>query len=202
METDVELRDLAAPAFRHALPALLEIYAAAMDPPREQLAGRRLIMEQHAQNPRFTSVVALTADDSPVGFGYGFHGHNGQWWHDVVTSGLRARSPDAERHWFTDAFEIAELHVVPQWQGRGIGRRLLERLTAARGERTAVLSTHTGPTAAHGLYTSYGFTDVLTGFYFPGSPHQPYTIMAVRLPLRERGSRRPVRRARAWLWPG
>ncbi|MBB4930853.1 ribosomal protein S18 acetylase RimI-like enzyme [Lipingzhangella halophila] len=202
METDVELCDLAAPAFRHALPALLEIYTAAMDPPREQLTGRRTIMEQHARNPRFTSVVALAPSGSAVGFGYGFHGQSGQWWHDVVTSGLRTRAPGAERRWFADSFEIAELHVLPESQRRGIGRRLLERLTAARRERTAVLSTYTGPTAAHGLYTAYGFTDVLTEFYFPGSPYQPYTIMAARLPLRERGGQRPARRARAWPWTG
>ncbi len=198
---DVELCDLAAPAFSHALPALLEIYTAAMDPPRNQLGGRHTIMEQHAHNPRFTSVVALDSG-SAVGFGYGFHGQDGQWWHDVVTEGLRVRAPGAHRRWFANAFEIAELHVVPQWQGNGIGRRLLRRLTAARSERTAVLSTYTGPTAAHGLYRSSGFTEVLSEFYFPGSPEQPYTVMAARLPLRERGARRLARKVRAWPWPG
>ncbi|WP_046470954.1 GNAT family N-acetyltransferase [Allosalinactinospora lopnorensis] len=198
METDIELCDLAAPAFLHALPALLEVYAAAMDPLRKQITGRRTIMGQHARNPRFHSVVALApGDTAALGFAYGFHGQGGQWWHDVVTDELRARDPTAEQRWFSDSFEIAEIHVLPEWQGRGIGRRLLERLTAVRGERTAVLSTYTGPTAAHSLYRSYGFTDVLPEFYFPGSPHQPYTIMAARLPLRARGRRRSARRSRA-----
>ncbi|ASU83364.1 GNAT family N-acetyltransferase [Nocardiopsis gilva YIM 90087] len=202
MQTDTELWELAAPAFVHALPALMEIYAAAMDPPQDQLGGRKVIMEQHSRNPGFQSVTAVDASGGAVGFAYGFHGQRGQWWHDVVTQALRARDPSAERRWFRDSFEIAEVHVHPDHQGRGIGRRLLYRLTAARAERTAVLSTHSGPTVARGLYTSCGFVDVLTDFRFPGSPHQPFAIMAARLPLRERGAARSRGRSRVWRWTG
>nr|WP_221308614.1 GNAT family N-acetyltransferase [Nocardiopsis mwathae] len=194
--------DLAAPAFVHALPALMDIYAAAMDPPRDQLAGRQVIMEQHSRHPGFRSVTAVEAGGDAVGFAYGFHGRRGQWWHDVVTQALRVRDPAAERRWFRDSFEIAEVHVRPERQGRGIGRRLLYRLTAARTERTAVLSTHAGATVARGLYTSCGFVDVLSDFRFPGSPQQPFAIMAARLPLRVPGSARFRGRSRVWRWTG
>ncbi|MFC7330336.1 GNAT family N-acetyltransferase [Marinactinospora rubrisoli] len=184
MQTEIDLWELAAPAFVRALPALLEVYRAAMDPPRDQLTGRRAIMERHAGHPRFRSFTAVrTSDGNAVGFGYGFHGRHGQWWHDVISDELRRRDPEAERRWFGDAFEIAELHVLPEWQGRGIGRRILEALTADRPEPTAVLSTHSGPTRAQALYRSCGFTEVLTDFRFPGSPDQPFTIMAAPLPL-------------------
>ncbi|MDA8371869.1 MAG: GNAT family N-acetyltransferase [Nocardiopsaceae bacterium] len=216
MHTEIELWEPAAPVFVHALPALLEIYAAAMDPPSEQLPGRRAIMEHHAGNLGFRSVMAIApASEDPVpadhgdatgttavGFAYGFHGHSGQWWHDIVTGELHTRDPAAERRWFADSFEIAEVHVRPGHQGRGIGRRLLERLTAARGERTAVLSTHTGPTVARGLYRSCGFTDVLPEFYFPGNPGRPFAIMAAPLPLRARDRRRSAGISRVWPWTG
>ncbi|RCV55267.1 GNAT family N-acetyltransferase [Marinitenerispora sediminis] len=196
MQTEIELWELAAPAFVRAVPALLEVYRAAMAPPGDQLTGRRAIMERHAGHPRFRSFTAVrTADGSAVGFAYGFHGQRGQWWHDVVSDALRLRDPDAERHWFTDSFEIAEVHVRPEWQGRGIGRRMLEALAAERPELTAVLSTHSGPTRARALYHSCGFTDVLTDFRFPGSPDQPFTIMAAPLPLPAGGSRRSAGRS-------
>ncbi|MFB9801328.1 GNAT family N-acetyltransferase [Streptomonospora salina] len=201
--SEIELWELAAPAFLHALPALLEIYTAAMEPPAEQIPGRCSIMREHARQPRFGSVVALPrGGGDAAGFAYGFHGAGGQWWHDVITAELDRRGPGAGRHWFADSFEVAELHVLPGRQGRGTGRSLLEALTGVRKERTAVLSTPAGPTAARGLYRSCGFVDVLPEFRFPGSPHRPFTIMAAPLPLPAGGPRRPAGRSRAWLWTG
>lgn len=196
--------DLSAPAFARAVPALLEVYAAAMSPPADQLTGRRTVMERHSALPGFFSVTAVAEDeaDGAVGFAYGFPGRRGQWWHDVVTAAVREHDAASERRWFAASFEIAEVHVHPRWQGRGIGRELLRRLTAERAERTAVLSTHSGTTRARSLYRSYGFVDVLSGFYFPGSVHQPFTIMAAPLPLREHRSPRGAGRAPGWLWTG
>ncbi|WP_246062129.1 GNAT family N-acetyltransferase [Haloactinospora alba] len=203
MSTGVELRYLAAPAFLRALPALVDIYMNAMAPPADHAAGRRAIMEHHAQYPRFHAVVAVsTGNGTAAGFAYGFRGQRGQWWHDSVLQELLTRAPSEEHQWFSNPFELAELHVHPSWQGHGVGRSLLERLAAVRSERTAALSTHSGATAAHRLYRSCGFTDVLREFYFPGNPHQPFTVMSARLPLRERGSRKAAHRSHGWLWTG
>ncbi|GLU46046.1 GNAT family N-acetyltransferase [Nocardiopsis ansamitocini] len=183
METEIEMWELAGPAFVNAVPALMEIYYAAMSPPPDQLSGRQAIMRQHADYPRFHSVTAVTGRGEAVGFAYGFHGAPGQWWHDVVSAELGGSDPAGARHWLGDSFEVAEVHVLPAWQGRGVGRAVLHRLTSGRRERTAVLSTHTGPTPARGLYSSFGFTDVLAEFYFPGSPGRAFAIMAAPLPL-------------------
>lgn len=202
METDIELCDLVAPAFARAVPALMRIYTAAMDPPPQQYEGRTAIMRHHSRNPRFHSVVALR-EGRAVGFAYGFRGGPGQWWYDVVTDELRRRGRRAAAaRWFSDPFEVAEVHVHPDEQGRGIGRRVLERLTAERAERTAALSTHVGPSPARNLYRSCGFVEVLGEFRFPGSPDQPFSVMAARLPLRGRGRRRSHDRSRAWPWTG
>ncbi|GAB3205655.1 GNAT family N-acetyltransferase [Marinactinospora thermotolerans] len=191
MDTQTEIWDLAAPAFVRAIPALAEIYSAAMRPEPDLLPGRRAIMHHHADLPSFHSVVAVKADtDEAVGFAYGFHGRAGQWWHDVVTRELTAHDPAAVPRWFGDSFEIAEVHVRPESQGRGLGRALLERLTSGRTERTAALSTPVGPSRARRLYLSCGFVDVLDSLRFPGSPDQPFAIMAATLPLREPASRR------------
>ena len=138
---------------------LTSVYAAAMRPPQQQLPGRQAIMERHADFPSFRC-VAMTLPDDPgdapaglrtqsgrdrltvIGFAYGFHGANGQWWHDLVRSALTAAGGrELAQAWLDDSFEVAEVHVHPAYQGRGVGRAMVPALIHPRLERTALLST-------------------------------------------------------------
>jgi GNAT superfamily N-acetyltransferase len=196
-----ELLEFGKARFLEELDAVLTVYAAAMRPPQQQLAGRRPIMERHASHPSFHAVAvtagsALPHRDDPraadplrrgpiIAFAYGFHGENGQWWHDVVRQALStAGGRGYSRAWLSDAFEVAEVHVHPGHQGRGIGRAIVLALTHARLERTAVLSTQDSDTVARRLYRRLGFADLVTGFSFPGTD-PPYAVMGATLPLRE-----------------
>ncbi|MFC7587532.1 GNAT family N-acetyltransferase [Nonomuraea antimicrobica] len=133
---------------------------------------------------RDSSLDAASVPEFPiVGFAYGFQGAPGQWWHDVVLRGLAERlGPEAANAWMGHAFELAEIHVHPDYQGKGIGRAMIRTLCAGRRERSAILSTHDQPTAARHLYASMGFTDLLTAFVFPGG-HEEYAIAGRPLPL-------------------
>jgi len=207
------LRELDRNQFRANLEACVGVYAAAMNPPAEQLPGRYVIMERHSGYAAFRAIAAIVLPDGGepaestapggqatgstalggetsagarpllVGFAYGFHGAGGQWWHDVVrraaASVLGARAAD---DWFDDSLEIAEVHVLPGYQGRGTGLAMMLRLTGGRPERSAVLSTMDANTRARRLYHGLGFTDLLTGFEFPGTD-LPYAIMGAPLPL-------------------
>jgi ribosomal protein S18 acetylase RimI-like enzyme len=185
----VSHRELGSGEFRSSIRALVAVYAAAMNPPDRTLSGREAIMERHAASPGFSGLVAM-ADGQLAGFTYGFHGETGQWWHDMVAAALATRSGGgvsadghaAHRVWLDDSFEIAELHVLPRWQGKGIGRSLLLSVASGRPERTAVLSTADAPTRARRLYRGVGFTDLLTDFRFSGS-EPPYAVMGATLPL-------------------
>jgi len=189
------LAELDGNQFLANLEACAGVYAAAMNPPEEQMPGRHTIMERHSGYAAFRAIAAIvrSADGAPadgapadgelVGFAYGFHGGGGQWWHDLVSrttaSILGSR---AARDWFGDSLEIAEVHVLPGYQGRGTGLAMMLRLTAGRPERAAVLSTMDANTRARRLYRGLGFTDLLTGFTFPGT-ELPYAIMGAPLPL-------------------
>ena len=188
----VTYRELGPREFRAVIRALVGVYAAAMNPPDRTLSGREAIMDRHAASPGFRGLTAHV-DGRLAGFTYGFHGESGQWWHDMVAAALATRSGagisateyaanDTPRAWLDDSFEIAELHVMPLWQGKGIGRSLLLSLAAERPERTAVLSTADAPTRARRLYHGLGFTDLLTDFRFSGS-EPPYAVMGALLPL-------------------
>ncbi|HEY9242557.1 MAG TPA: GNAT family N-acetyltransferase [Streptosporangiaceae bacterium] len=195
MRAGPELLDIGKARFLAELDTLVEVYAAAMRPPREQVPGRRAIMERHTQFPSFRAVVVLapgTGDGPPPGsvrlpiiaFSYGFHGADGQWWHDLVRSALtRMGGYDLAQTWLGDSFEVAEVHVHPDYQGRGIGRRMVPALLHPRLERTALLSTQDADTRARRLYRGLGFGDLLTGYRFPGTD-PPYAVMGAVLPLR------------------
>lgn len=189
----IEFRGAGPAGFTERLDTVIDIYTAAMDPPREQIAGRKTIMRNHSTYPYFQCYFAELRD-SPgeggaprpplvVGFAYGFRGAPGQWWHDVVYRALEERAGEEAAHaWLGFAFELAEIHVHPDHQGRGIGRAMIRTLCAGRPERSAVLSTHDRPTAARHLYAAMGFTDLLARFVFPGG-YEEYAIMGRPLPL-------------------
>jgi ribosomal protein S18 acetylase RimI-like enzyme len=180
----VSITELGRPGFLACLDEQLAIYAAAMAASSDEMPTRRAIMERHAGNQGLRALAAVDGQSGRlVGFAYGFRGCPGQWWHDVVMSGISAAwgRPTA-RAWLADALEIAEVHVLPDFQARGIGRQMVLLLTADRTERTALLSTRDAPTPARRLYRSLGFTDLLTTFQFPGGG-PPYAVMGAPLPL-------------------
>lgn len=191
-----ELLEFGKARFLAELDALIDVYTAAMHPPQQQLPGRRSIMERHTQFPSFRAVV-MTLREGPagpraragmghyriIGFAYGFHGTDGQWWHDLVRSGLtNVGGYDLAQTWLADSFEVAEVHVHPDYQSRGIGSVMVPALAYPRLERTALLSTADSDSPARRLYRRLGFTDLLTGYRFPGTD-PPYAVMGASLPL-------------------
>jgi ribosomal protein S18 acetylase RimI-like enzyme len=180
------------------LDALTAVYLAAMKPDPVQLPGRRSIMARHATFRGFRALAVTAGDangepgrnhnpghsaDEIIAFSYAFRGESGQWWHDVVTAALLAKSgPQVATRWLADSLEIAEVHVHPDYHRRGIGRSLVLGLAEGRQERTAVLSTQDAQSPARHLYRRLGFTDLLTGYAFPGTP-VPYAVMGAELPL-------------------
>ena len=184
MQEVVTITELPPAGFLSSIDQFVTIYAAAMGAGPDELPSRRVIMERHAVNPGFRALAATSATAGRiVAFSYAFRGLPGQWWHDVVHAGISAESGmRAAREWLDDVVEIAEVHVHPDFQARGIGRRMVLALAADRAERTAVLSTRDAPTPARKLYRSLGFTDLLIDFVFPGGG-PPYAVMGAVLPL-------------------
>ena len=184
MQNAASVGELTRTDFLAALEQLAAIYGAAMGAHADELPSRIAIMERHAGNPGFRALVVSSPDHpGPVAFSYGFRGSPGQWWHDVVRAGLGAAAGwQAAAGWLDDVMEVAEVHVDPAYQARGIGRRMLLELTRDRPERTALLSTRDALTPARRLYRSLGFTDLLTDFVFPGGG-PPYAVLGAVLPL-------------------
>jgi ribosomal protein S18 acetylase RimI-like enzyme len=172
---------------RDHLHEVLAIYGAAMGYGESVVAGRYGYAVQHTERAGFRAVGAFaegpradgTHGERLVGFGYGYLVAPGQWWHDQVRNAMDRRTA---KQWLPGAFEVCELHVLPEHQSRGIGRQLLHALVEGVPAPVALLSTPDTDTKAFRLYHADGFVDLARGYHFPGDA-RPFAILGARLPL-------------------
>ncbi|MEU2061348.1 GNAT family N-acetyltransferase [Streptomyces sp. NPDC013455] len=159
----------------------LAVQALAFGLGQEEVSVRRQIVLRHMQ---YTGARAFgaTAGGRLVGFVYGMPNSRTHWWSTVVEPYLRAGGND---FWLDDSFVITELHVHPNHQNRGIGRRLITTITDTADEPRSILSAIDTDSPARGLYHSLGYVDLARRVHFPSAP-RPYAVMGAPLPLRRR----------------
>ncbi|MFF2203853.1 GNAT family N-acetyltransferase [Streptomyces sp. NPDC058145] len=158
----------------------LSVQALAFGLGPEEVAVRRQIVQRHMQYPGARAFGATTPQGHLVGFVYGMPNSRGHWWSTVVEPYLRARRNE---FWLDDSFVITELHVHPDHQNRGIGRRLITTITDSADEPRSILSAIDTESPARGLYHSLGYIDLARQVHFP-SAAKPYAVMGAPLPLR------------------
>lgn len=167
------------------LPEALQVYGSAMGYPPSTARQRRTLWLDHRQRPGWRAVGWLDSAGTLLGIAYGYTGSPGQWWFEEVRRGLRGADPDA-REWLADYFELTELHVRPDAQGRGLGEGLLRGLLEGVGRSCVLLSTPehgpNQPGRAWRLYRRVGFRDVLRAHRFTGDS-RPFAVLGRDLPL-------------------
>lgn len=195
------LIDMSPAEFTHRLTDALRVYVAAMHYPPGTEHQRAGMWREHIQRPGWQAVAAVDLDDHDgavtahaqlreaplLGVAYGYCGAPDHWWQQQVVLGLRrAGWPPAEiANLVTGYFELTELHILPQAQGRGLGEALTRHLLADRKEVSVLLSTPetSGESnRAWRLYRRLGFGDVVRGHHFAGDP-RPFAILGRALPL-------------------
>jgi ribosomal protein S18 acetylase RimI-like enzyme len=157
----------------------MDIYVRAMQYPGYTGSQRAVTARRHTVNEGFACRAALESDGTLIGFGYGYTTRAGQWWHDLV---YKALTREAATDWLAQSFELSELHVLPEYQGRGTGRRLLASLARDLPHRAVLLSTPDADTRAFRLYRDVGFVDLARHYLFPGDS-RPFAVLGARLPL-------------------
>jgi len=157
----------------------MRIYVKAMNYPSHAGSQRAVTARRHAAHHGFACQAAVLDDGTLVGFGYGYTTAPGQWWHDLVRKALDRTQA---QQWLGNAFELSELHVLPEYQGTGTGRILLTRLAAAIPHDAMLLSTPDIDTRAFRLYRHLGFVDLRRHYLFPGDI-RPFAVLGASLPL-------------------
>ncbi|MFK0238429.1 GNAT family N-acetyltransferase [Streptomyces vinaceus] len=157
----------------------LRVQAVAFGLSEEEVGIRRYIVQRHMGCRGARALGAFTEDGALAGFVYGMPNDRAYWWSSVVEPYLRAQGQDG---WLDGSFVITELHVHPGFQGRGVGRALITRLTDAAAEPRSILSAIDTESPARGLYRALGYTDLARQVHFP-SASLPYAVMGAPLPL-------------------
>ena len=113
----------------------------------------------------FACRAAVVDDDTLVGFGYGYTTAPGQWWHDLVRKAL---DDETAAEWLHDAFELSELHMLPEFQGGGTGRELLRGWPTSCRTRRCCCRRRTSTRERSGSTAHLGFVDLRRHYLFPG----------------------------------
>ncbi|MFJ8164772.1 GNAT family N-acetyltransferase [Streptomyces sp. NPDC096136] len=157
----------------------LRVQAVAFGLSEEEVGIRRYIVQRHMTCRGARALGAFTDDGALAGFVYGMPNDRAHWWSTIVEPYLRAAGSD---HWLDDSFVITELHVHPGFQGRGVGRALITRITDSAAEPRSILSAIDTDSPARGLYGALGYRDLARKVHFP-SAGLPYAVMGAPLPL-------------------
>jgi ribosomal protein S18 acetylase RimI-like enzyme len=199
------LIDLSPSDMQRRLGDALSVYVDAMRYPRGTEDQRASMWLEHTRRDGWKAVAAVDVPDHAdigdvadrsapalaaaplLGVAYGYCGAPDQWWQQQVVQGLHRIGADRLRiaELMTSYFELTELHIAPQAQGRGLGEALARRLLAGRGEAHVLLSTpeiNGEANRAWRLYRRLGFTDIIRGYHFAGDP-RAFAILGRALPL-------------------
>jgi ribosomal protein S18 acetylase RimI-like enzyme len=194
------LIDLSPSDMQRRLGDALVVYVGAMRYPRGTEDQRASMWLEHTRRHGWKAVAAVEIADHQdihdiaelaaapmLGVAYGYCGAPDQWWQQQVVAGLHRVGADRMRiaELMTSYFELTELHIAPQAQGRGLGEALTRRLLADRGEAHVLLSTpeiNGEANRAWRLYRRLGFTDIIRGYHFAGDP-RAFAILGRALPL-------------------
>ncbi|MET8703128.1 GNAT family N-acetyltransferase [Kitasatospora sp. NPDC058032] len=180
-------------------PQALEVQAVAFGLTPEEVMVRLHIVGRHAQQPGVIALGAFSGGEGMagrgrlVGFGYGMPNHREHWWSTVIEPYLVARGYG---DWLDGVFAVTELHVLPEYQGRGVGSALIRTLTGLSGMDRSILSAIDAETPARRLYRSLGYRDLARAVHFPNTERR-YAVMGAPLPLREAGGAGPAQSAPA-----
>ncbi len=136
---------------------------------------RERLRDVHCRRRGYRAFVALAGPENVAGMIYGYHGANGQWWHDTV---VRKLPRPAAQEWLGDSYELVELAVAPKYQRMGIATDLIHTLLDGLKELTCVLSTRTD-SQAHQLYSREGFELIAEMAFVPRGA--AFYIMGKRL---------------------
>jgi GNAT superfamily N-acetyltransferase len=138
-------------------------------------AGR---LSYHAHQPGFRCVIACPdLTQPPVGFVYGYPGQKNSWFYNLAVKRL---SPEMVREYLSNYFEFAELAVLPEWQGQGLGGRLHNAILAGLPQSTACLATPDIETPALHLYHRRSWISLVHGIDFANTTLK-YQLMGKKL---------------------
>lgn len=122
----------------------------------------------------FHGLVAVF-NERVVGFTFGHHSQNGDWWHDEVAYRVGVDHPALR-----DAWVLTQLNVLKAYRGQGIGSQLHDLVIAQQPHTNLLLSTQTHNQRAQAFYKQRGWSVLHDGFAF-AKGDDPFMILCKSL---------------------
>jgi broad specificity phosphatase PhoE len=117
------------------------------------------VLPAHAARPGFRCATLLLGS-TVAGFAYGYTGQRGQWWTDTVAARVPA---ELAADWLGGHFELVEVEVAPEHQGRGFGAALVDGVLLGLPHDRALLTTYDDESPTPRLYRRLGWEKLATG---------------------------------------
>jgi ribosomal protein S18 acetylase RimI-like enzyme len=120
---------------------------------------------------------AVRGDGRLVGLAYGYPlSADTGWWKDV----LEPVSADLTREDGRRSFAIFELAVRPDWQRRGVGRAVHDRLTRGLRNERVILNCRPDAEAAQAFYRSLGYRRATSVIPWKNAPLYDVMLLDLR----------------------
>lgn len=164
----------------------LNVYIQAMQYSEITALRQEPVWKAHMLRPQIR-IIGAFAGTKLIGITYGFPGNQTSRWCLELQNALTKRGQTSEEilSIITNYFELSELHVLPAYQGYGIGAKLLNILLQNQPHSHVLLSTPEVIDESNGawrLYRKYGFRDVIRHHLFPGD-FRSFAILGRHLPI-------------------
>jgi GNAT superfamily N-acetyltransferase len=119
-------------------------------------------------------------DDRAVGFAVGHDTvAREEWLRHVMTATRGTPVHD----WLPDAWYLADIAVLPEMQGRGVGRQMHDVLMDLTVDRRRMLVTYHGDHPAKRFYRRLGWVELVPDLeYVPGAPLTSLMVYIGRKP--------------------
>jgi ribosomal protein S18 acetylase RimI-like enzyme len=133
-----------------------------------------------AEDPTFGVVVARRGGEF-VGYAYGHRLPADHGWWRAIPEPLPLEFTD---EWDGRTFTLTSVAVLPDHRGRGLGRRLIDRLLGDRTEDRAVLSVQPTALKTQAFYRHLGWRKVGRNGPFPGATPPRWDVYILERPPR------------------
>lgn len=158
---------------------LIEIYRKAMklEEKTAQYLGVRI--ENSIKEKLNTVIITVWNEkiNEMMGFVYGFDFKPENWWALQIKDFLPLKK---NVDWFENTFELNELMISPEYQGKGYGKKLMNELEKNIFHRYILLSTKkNNNTKVIDFYHKLGYYNIIDPFNYVGNVYDTSIIMCL-----------------------
>ncbi len=120
-------------------------------------------------------IIGAFENEKLVGFVYGFDFLKGNWWAIQVDSQL-----PKEINWYKNTFELNELAVLENCQGKGYGKALMKCLIENfHGDKILLSTKKFKNEKVINFYHKLGFKDLINPFEYPNGEYETSIILCL-----------------------